>query len=130
MNEISQSWGEEQKIGENYCYGKILKIKKMHITDTYYCKGRIETIIILKGQVLVEIDNDAHMLLRGEEIDILPDQKHSFSALEDSEVALFYTCQNRIEDDYEYKIKEGGKIEKYDIEKLNEKIRIAQKYRK
>ena len=60
MQKNKKIWGEEweMKIGENYCCGKILYIKKMYKTNRYFSSNRIETIIVLKGQVLVELEDD------------------------------------------------------------------------
>ena len=115
-------WGEEHWIVNiDYC-GKLLKLKKMHRCSIHHHKKKTETFYIVKGQVLLELQDNAYMMLPGDAIDILPGQDHRFTGMVDSEIMEFSTHH---EDEDSYRTVCSGKVEKYHLPELNEKIALA-----
>ncbi len=110
--EIKKEWGKEQWIvNRDYC-GKRLILNKGYRCSMHYHKNKDETFYILKGKVLMEIENKKHIMIQGDSILITPNAKHRFTGLEDSEIMEFSTHH---EDSDSYRDELSGKV---DLDKL------------
>ncbi len=110
---VQKVWGHEEWIvNRDYC-GKKLVLKKGHRCSIHYHKNKDETFYILKGKVLMEVDDEKKVMLPGHSILISPNTKHRFTGLEDSEIIEFSTHH---EDEDSYRIEPSGKI---DLTSLN-----------
>ena len=107
-SKVEKVWGSEKWIVNNdlYC-GKILSLKKMFRCSLHYHKNKTETFYVLKGQVLLEVDDNAYMLSPGSAVDIYPNQKHRFTGLKDSQIIEFSTHH---EDSDSYRDEESKKL--------------------
>lgn len=122
MKVVEKIWGGEIWIvNEIYC-GKILKLKKMFRCSLHHHKKKTETFYITKGQVLLEIGDNAYMLLPGDAIDIMPNQDHRFTGLEESEIIEFSTHH---EDEDSYRKVESGEVGTDEIGEINRKIQLT-----
>ena len=66
--EVKKEWGKEQWIvNRDYC-GKKLILNKGFRCSMHYHKNKDETFYILTGKVLMEIDNEKHIMLPGHSI--------------------------------------------------------------
>ena len=114
---VKKVWGEEHWIvNEAYC-GKLLKLKKMHRCSIHHHEKKTETFFVIKGQVVLELNDEAYMLLPGCAVDVRPGERHRFSGIEDSEIIEFSTHH---EDTDSFRLTASGKIE--NIEELNRAI--------
>ena len=78
----------------------------------HYHKIKDETFYVNKGKVLMEINNEKKIMLPGDSLRILPNTKHRFTGLEDSEIIEFSTHH---EDSDSYREELSGKV---DLDKL------------
>jgi len=81
----------------------------------HYHEKKDETFYILKGKILMEINNKKHVMLPGHSILINPKTKHRFTGLEDSEIIEFSTHHD---DSDSYREELSGKV---DLDKLEYK---------
>lgn len=110
--EVKKVWGKEIWIANrDYC-GKRLILNKGFRCSMHYHKNKDETFYILKGKVLMEIDNKKQIMLPGDSVLITPNTKHRFTGLEPSEIIEFSTHH---EDSDSYRDEVSGKI---DLDKL------------
>ena len=110
--EVKKEWGKEVWItNRDYC-GKKLVLNKGFRCSIHHHKNKDETFYILKGKVLMEIDNKKHIMLPGHSILITPNTKHRFTGLEDSEIIEFSTHHD---DSDSYRDELSGKV---DLDKL------------
>ena len=88
---VEKKWGhEEWIINRDYC-GKKLVLNKGSRCSMHYHKIKDETFYIVKGKVLLELEDQKKILKPGNSILILPNKKHRFTGLEDSEIIEFST---------------------------------------
>jgi mannose-6-phosphate isomerase-like protein (cupin superfamily) len=123
MKFVKKVWGSEKWIVNNdlYC-GKVLTLKKMFRCSIHHHKKKTETFYVSKGQVLLEVDDNAYMMLPGDAVDVLVGQNHRFTGLEDSEIFEFSTHH---EDEDSYRKIASGEVGTGDIEALNRKIYLT-----
>ncbi len=123
MKIVEKKWGSEKWIVNNNLYcGKILTLKKMFRCSIHHHKKKTETFYVTKGQVLLEVDDNAYILIPGDAVDVLPDQDHRFTGLEESEIIEFSTHH---EDEDSYRKVESGEVRTNDIDDVNRKIHLA-----
>jgi quercetin dioxygenase-like cupin family protein len=109
---VPKEWGEERWIvNRDYC-GKLLVLNKGYRCSMHHHKIKDETFYINKGKVLLEIGGKNIIMMPGDAQLIMPNQKHRFTGLEDSEIMEFSTHH---EDSDSYRDELSGKI---DISKL------------
>ncbi len=109
---VSKVWGSEEWIANyDYC-GKKLVLNQGFRCSIHYHKNKDETFYILKGKVLMEINNEKRIMLPGESVRIIPNTKHRFTGLENSEIMEFSTHH---EDEDSYRDEVSGQV---DINKL------------
>jgi len=112
MEIINKVWGHEEIIANrDYC-GKKLVLKKGYRCSIHYHKNKDETFYILKGKVLMEIDNKKQIMLPGNSVLIEPNTKHRFTGLEESEIMEF---SSHHDDTDSYRDVLSGKV---DLDKL------------
>ena len=115
-------WGEEHWIvNRDYC-GKLLVLRKGYRCSLHYHKIKDETFYIIKGRVLMELTTGTHpnaydesdpvmtkwtVLTPGETIHIAPNQPHSFTGLENSEIIEF---SSHHDDKDSYRITQSEKV--------------------
>ena len=105
---VPKVWGHERWIvNREYC-GKILILKKGYRCSMHYHKAKDETFYINKGKVLLELDGKKTVLMPGDAQLIMPNQKHRFTGLEDSEIIEFSTHH---EDSDSYRDEVSGKVD-------------------
>jgi mannose-6-phosphate isomerase-like protein (cupin superfamily) len=103
-----KKWGYEKWIvNEEYC-GKLLTLKKMYRCSIHCHKIKSETFFVIKGKVLIEIDDKSFVLIEGDAIDIRRGEYHRFTGLEDSSIIEFSTHH---EEDDSYRKVESGKVD-------------------
>ncbi|MCH8029871.1 MAG: cupin domain-containing protein [Candidatus Dadabacteria bacterium] len=92
IKRVDKPWGYELwwAITDRYV-GKIIHLLSGHSMSYQYHEKKDETMYLLTGKVLVELDteDDAHTkitLLPGDALRIPPLTKHRMSAVEDSEI--------------------------------------------
>jgi quercetin dioxygenase-like cupin family protein len=96
---VKKNWGSEEWIvNRDYC-GKKLTLNKGFRCSMHYHKNKDETFYILKGKVLLELENKKYILKPGDSMLVQPNQKHRFTGLEDSEIMEFST-HHEDEDSY------------------------------
>jgi mannose-6-phosphate isomerase-like protein (cupin superfamily) len=105
---VEKIWGSEHIIVNNdlYC-GKILNLKKGYRTSLQYHKLKDETLYVLSGKVLFEIEGHAETLNPGELRRIRPLTNHRITGLTDAEIIEFSTT---FYPEDSYHIVEGGKV--------------------
>jgi len=123
IEEVKKVWGSERWIVNNdfYC-GKILTINKMFRSSLHYHKNKTETFYVIRGQVLLEVDDNAYMLTPGNAVDVYPGQKHRFTGLENSEMIEFSTHH---EEEDSYRETKSSEVLIKDIDGINEKIYLT-----
>jgi quercetin dioxygenase-like cupin family protein len=109
---VPKEWGEERwLVNRDYC-GKLLILKKSYRCSMHHHKNKDETFYINKGKVLLELENMQYIMRPGQALLIMPNQKHRFTGLEDSEIIEFSTHH---EDSDSYRDELSGKV---DLSKL------------
>ena len=104
---VDKPWGHEIRwaINEKYL-GKILHIDAGCRLSLQYHEQKDETIYVLEGTAVVQLEDKTHILYEGQSLRIKPMQKHRFSAPDTSPVKLIEVSTPeiddvvRIEDDY------------------------------
>ena len=110
---VPKIWGSEEWIvNKEYC-GKKLILKKGFRCSMHHHKNKDETFYILKGKVLLELNNKRYIMSPGNSILVEPNSKHRFTGLENSEIMEFSTHH---EDEDSYRDEPSGEI---DLTKLN-----------
>ena len=105
---VEKVWGSEEWIvNRQYC-GKFLNLKKGTRCSMHYHKNKDETFFILKGKVLMEIDDKTRIMNPGDSQLIEPNQKHRFTGLKDSKILEISTHH---EDNDSYRDEESGKVD-------------------
>jgi quercetin dioxygenase-like cupin family protein len=100
-------WGEERWIvNREYC-GKVLVLNRGFRCSIHHHKIKDETFYINKGKVLLELNDDIRVMVPGDVQLIMPNEKHRFTGLEDSEIIEFSTHHR--EDD-SYRDVESGEV--------------------
>lgn len=109
-------WGWELWIANNSLYcGKILGLYRKHRCSIHYHKIKDETFYLLKGLVLMEVDNEKFVMEEGDSIHIPQRTKHRFTGLIDSEILEIST--QHFEDD-SYRETESGLVSDSDFSNL------------
>ncbi len=123
MKMVEKIWGSEKWIVNNdlYC-GKVLTLKKMFRCSIHHHKKKTETFYVTKGEVLLEVDDNAYILLPGDAIDVFIGQDHRFTGLEKSEIMEFSTHH---EDEDSYRKVDSGEVRTNDIDDVNKKIHLT-----
>ncbi|MCP4006775.1 MAG: hypothetical protein GY725_21555 [bacterium] len=103
-------WGHEDIWAETDRYvGKILAIKAGHRLSLQYHEIKDETILVVKGELRLTLENDAGeleicSLKPGERRHVIPGRRHRFEAVEDCELIEVSSPELddvvRLEDDY------------------------------
>ncbi len=116
MNEIKKvqkKWGEERWIvNRDYC-GKLLILKKGFRCSMHHHKIKDETFYVSKGKVLLELEEKKIVMQPGDSQLVMPNQKHRFTGIEDSEIIEFSTHH---EDSDSYRDELSGEV---DIQEIN-----------
>ena len=108
IKEVKKPWGNEEWIvNEDYC-GKFLNISRGHKTSLHYHKNKHETFYLVKGRITIDDGKSSITLTEGDVFDIVPNQPHRATAIEDSTVIEFSTHH---EDEDSHRIEFGGKAE-------------------
>jgi mannose-6-phosphate isomerase-like protein (cupin superfamily) len=107
---VEKPWGHEDIWAETERYvGKLLSIRKDHRLSLQYHRVKDESILVIRGRLRLELENDAGELevceLRvGEHRRIPSGRRHRFGALEDCELIEVSTPELddvvRLEDDH------------------------------
>tara|TARA_Y100000310_G_C20575444_1_gene760168 strand:+ start:138 stop:533 length:396 start_codon:yes stop_codon:yes gene_type:complete len=113
---VQKVWGKEKWIvNRDYC-GKLLILKKGFRCSMHHHKNKDETFFINKGKVFLELDGKKIIMNPGDSELVMPNQKHRFTGLEDSEIIEFSTHH---EDEDSYRDELSGEI---DLSSLLSKI--------
>ena len=101
-----KTWGLEHWIVNNdlYC-GKILHLKNGYRCSMHYHKMKHETFYVLKGRVLMEVNDAAWVAEEGHTMPIKQRDSHRFTGLEDSEI-LEVSTRHYEDDSYRSTISE------------------------
>jgi len=88
---VEKPWGYEVHWAKTERYvGKIIHVNKGHALSLQYHNFKDETIYLLSGKLLFEIDRDGSLtgreMLPGEAVHVTPKTIHRMTALEDSDV--------------------------------------------
>ena len=105
---VEKPWGHEIRwaINEKYL-GKILHINAGCRLSLQYHEQKDETIYVLEGTAVVQLEGNVHILNEGQSLRIRPYQKHRFSAPNTGAVKLVEVSTPeiddvvRVEDDYD-----------------------------
>ena len=117
MNIVKKPYGEEQWIVNREYAGKKIVLYKNHRGSLHFHKLKDETFYIIKGLVLLELNEQNITLKPGDSILIKPYDKHRITGLEDSEIIEFSTHHYDEDDRDNYRLEFGGKISAEDIAK-------------
>jgi D-beta-D-heptose 7-phosphate kinase/D-beta-D-heptose 1-phosphate adenosyltransferase len=106
---VPKVWGYEKWLenNDNFC-SKILSINKGYQCSLHYHKIKDEMFLVTKGHVRVELDDELLYLRPGNFIHVLPEMKHRFRGLEDSEMVEISTHHDEADS---YRIEESRKVE-------------------
>ena len=104
---VEKPWGHEIRWAINDKYlGKILHIDAGGRLSLQYHEQKDETIYVLDGTAIVQLDGKTHTLSQGESLRIQPGQVHRFCAPQETYVKLVEVSTPeiddvvRVEDDY------------------------------
>ncbi len=112
-------WGEEHWIvNQDYC-GKKLVLKKGYRCSIHHHRIKDETFYVIKGRVLLEMDDEKKVLVPGDRQHIAIGQRHRFTGLEDSELIEFST--HHIEED-SYRDVESGQVPEDEFQQLTASV--------
>ena len=105
---VKKKWGSEEIIvnNEKYC-AKILCLKKGYRCSYHYHKIKDETFYILKGVVLMELEEKEFVMDEGSVMHIPTGAKHRFTGFTNAEILEIST--QHFEDD-SYRLVLGGKV--------------------
>lgn len=104
---VDKPWGYEIRWAINDKYlGKTLHINAGERLSLQYHEQKDETIYVLDGTAIVQLDGRTHILSQGESLRIQPGQIHRFCAPKETYVKLIEVSTPeiddvvRVEDDY------------------------------
>ena len=109
VTRVEKPWGHELHWAKTDRYvGKIIHIKKGHALSLQYHNLKDETIYVLSGKILFEIDEGGTLVARemtpGQAVHVTPPTVHRMTAIEDSDILEASTPELhdvvRIEDRY------------------------------
>jgi len=112
-------WGREEWIVNNpvYC-GKFLYLTKGKRCSLHYHKNKDETFYVLRGKVLMEVDDREKIMKKGDIQHITPLTKHRFSGLENS-VIIEFSTHHEDSDSYRIEGQLSGVVPKEIMYKYN-----------
>lgn len=119
-------WGIEKWIvnTDKYC-GKILVIDRARRSSIHYHEKKDETFYLLKGIVLLEINDGEEEVMREDYIgEIHPETRHRFTGLEDSLIVEFSTHHEEIDS---YRETESEKLSDEEFRSLLERLKAQSK---
>lgn len=92
---VEKVWGSELHIvnTDKYC-GKLMTLKKGHISSFHMHPVKDETFYCLSGVILVTLENDHVVLFPGQSLRLLPGEWHSFMGYDDSVFIEFSTTDD------------------------------------
>ena len=94
-----KEWGAEHWIvNREYC-GKKLVLKKGYRCSVHRHKIKDETFYVIKGRILMEVNERQRVLMPGDKQHIAVGEAHRFTGLENSEMIEFST-HHREDDSY------------------------------
>ncbi len=78
-------WGNECWMvnHEEYC-AKTLFLKRNHRCSTHYHKKKHETFIIIEGKCLMEVEDEAFIMEKGDIVEVDRGMLHRFTGIEDT----------------------------------------------
>lgn len=110
-------WGHEEWIVNTPAYcGKFLYLKMGKRCSLHYHKKKDETFYILKGKVLMEVNEKEKIMKEGDNQHITPMTKHRFSGLKDS-VIIEFSTHHEEEDSYRVEGQLSGDVPNEIMEK-------------
>ena len=118
MRIVNKEWGEEHWIVNRQYAGKKMVLHKNHRSSLHYHKIKDETFYVIKGCVLLELNDKVKVLRPGDSILIKPNDKHRFTGLEESEIIEFSTHHYDEEDRDNYRIEFSGKVSANELSKI------------
>ena len=114
-------WGHEVWLVNNELYcGKILYLKKGYRCGMHYHEKKDETFYVLKGHILMELNDETFTMSSGSAIRVFPGDKHRFTGITDAEILEIST--QHFEDD-SYRLTKSEKVtfwKKHVIDKLRD----------
>jgi len=104
---VKKVWGYEKWLenNEKYCC-KLLSLKKGYQGSMHYHKIKDEMFLVISGHVRLELGDEVMHLRPGSYVRILPNTRHRFTGIEDSEIIEASTTHN---DDDTYRLEESRK---------------------
>lgn len=103
-------WGQEEWLTNNELYcAKYLILRKGFMSSLHYHKIKDETFIIIKGEVLLEVEKSKYNLRVGDGYRLTPMITHRFRAI--SENAIILEVSTHHNDNDSIKIKCARKLE-------------------
>ena len=118
MRIVKKEWGEEHWIVNREYAGKKMVLYKNHRCSLHYHKIKDETFYVIKGCVLLELNDKIKILKPGDSILIKPNDKHRFTGLEESEIIEFSTHHYDEDDRDNYRLEFSGKITTKELSKI------------
>jgi len=111
VKHVQKVWGYEDWLVNNNLYcGKILHVQRQHCCSYHYHKLKDETFYILKGHVVMELNNNRFDMLQGDVVRIKPGDKHRFFGIDDTDIIEIST--RHFDSDSHRLIKSGRCYEK------------------
>ncbi len=113
FKEVKKVWGKELWIVncDKYC-GKFLYLDKGATSSYHYHKEKQETFFILRGQIILTIENGSVQLNPlSEPVTIMPNQKHKFFGITDATI-LEVSTQHDDKDVYRLEESKSGVVSK------------------
>jgi len=116
---VPKVWGSEEWIvnTDKYCFKK-LYLNKGFRCSIHYHKNKDETFVIESGKVLMEVDDEKKLMVKGDKIRIKSGIKHRFSGIENSVIIEVSTHH---EDDDSYRNTQSGEIPENEMQEILEK---------
>jgi dTDP-4-dehydrorhamnose reductase len=118
MRIVKKEWGEEHWIVNREYAGKKMVLYKNHRCSLHYHKIKDETFYVIKGCVLLELNDKIKILKLGDSILIKPNDKHRFTGLEESEIIEFSTHHYDEDDRDNYRLEFSGKVTANELLKI------------
>lgn len=106
INVVDKAWGFEEIWAKTDRYvGKMLHIKAGHRLSLQYHEVKDETILVLRGRIILHHNGTEQILEEGETAHIKAGNQHRFCAIDENVVLLEVSTPElddviRIEDDY------------------------------
>lgn len=118
MKIVNKAWGEEHWIVNREYAGKKMVLYKNHKCSLHFHKIKDETFYVIKGLVLLEINDQVKVLKPGDSTLIKPNDKHRFTGLEESEIIEFSTHHYDEDDRDNYRLEFSGKVSAEELSKI------------